>query len=259
MLSLLKKINRKFRKELKLQLHKGDKYVCPFCGYSSKDLAPIGLELPVLKEKQVIGGGKRNAGCYNCGSTDRERLIYTYLKEVEKIFNNGAQLKILHIAPEKNLSLIILKSSIKEYVCGDLFTEGYSYPSHVKNISILDIPFPENYFDLVICNHVLEHIPNDNDAIKELNRVLKVGGKAILQVPISKNSQQTFEDFSVTTPEQREIVFGQFDHVRIYGQDYEQRLHSGGFEVNRINISKDFPKNGLNPQEDLFIGQKVIS
>jgi hypothetical protein len=102
----------------------------------------------------------------------------------------------------------------------------------------------------------LEHIPTDVDAMKELHRVIKRGGRAILQVPISKNTLQTFEDFSVTDPKQRENVFGQFDHVRIYGQDYAQRLEQSGFKVNRINISTEFINSGLNKDEDIFICEK---
>jgi ubiquinone/menaquinone biosynthesis C-methylase UbiE len=124
-------------------------------------------------------------------------------------------------------------------------------------MSVLNIPFEDNYFDLIICNHVLEHIPNDIDAMKEIYRVLKKGGEAILQVPISKNSEITFENFSITEPKEREIVFGQFDHVRIYGQDYPTRLEKSGFKPQRINISKKYEKYGLNLDEDLFIGRKI--
>lgn len=209
----------------------------------------------MLKEKEVVGAGMRYGGCYNCSSSDRERLIYTYLKEFRKIFNSR-NLKILHIAPEKNLSKKLLEFGFDDYVCADLFTEGYVYPAHVKNINVLDIPYEDNTFDIVICNHVLEHIDTDLKAMKEIRRVLKTGGEAILQVPISKNNQETFEDFSITDSKQREKVFGQFDHVRIYGQDYSKRLEQAGFNVKRINISEQFPKSGLNEDEDIFIGEK---
>ena len=89
-----------------------------------------------------------------------------------------------------------------------------------------------------------------------LYRVLKIGGTAILQVPISKNSEVTFEDFSITDPKEREIVFGKFNHVRIYGQDYPTRSEKAGFKVERVNISKKYEKNGLNQDEDIFIGKK---
>jgi len=257
MIDKIKKIiPNRLKKQIRLMLHKGDKYICPFCNYSSRDLSITGIDIPILIEKQVIGGGKRFGGCYNCDSTDRERLIYIYLTEKVKIFNAGKNQCILHIAPEKILSRLLLDFCFNKYVCGDLFTEGYQYPAHVQNINVLNIPYDDNTFDLIICNHVLEHIPTDLEAMKELQRVLKIGGQAILQVPISKNSAQTFEDFSVTDQKQREIVFGQFDHIRIYGQDYVNRLEESGFKVTRINISNEYMKYGLNIDEDIFICEK---
>ena len=251
-----KLIPDKVRRGLKLRLNKGNKYVCPFCHYQAKKLAPIGLSIPVLKEKQVVGGGYRLGGCLKCGSFDRERLILVYFEMELKLFERNRDIKILHIAPEKKLTRVLLERYLENYICGDLFTPGYEHADHVQNINVLDIPFEDNYFDLVICNHVLEHIPNDIDAMKELYRVLKIGGTAILQVPISRNSEVTFEDFSITDPKEREVVFGQFDHVRIYGQDYPTRLEKSGFKVERINISKKYEKIGLNQDEDIFIGRK---
>lgn len=148
------------------------------------------------------------------------------------------------------------KIGFVKYICGDLFTEGYKYPDYVQNMNVLDIPYDDDFFDFIICNHLLEHVPNDFDAMKELFRVLKPNGKAILQVPISKNSDKTFEDFSVTNPKEREEVFGQFDHVRIYGQDYVDRLSSVRFNVERINISEKYEKYGVCIDEDIFIGIK---
>ena len=117
-------------------------------------------------------------------------------------------------------------------------------------------PFDDDTFDLILCSHVLEHVVEDDVAIRELVRVVKPGGTAILQVPISKNSAETFEDFSVVGPEEREQTFGQFDHVRIYGQDYDDRLRKGGFTVDRVNLSQQYVKYGVNPDEDLFVCSK---
>lgn len=243
------------KKMIKLAIHSGDKYQCPFCGYNSKDFYLIGYDLPVLKEKQIVGAGLRSAGCYKCSSSDRERLIYVYLRDVLKVFENK-NLSILHMAPEVNLSALLYKVGYAKYVCGDLFTEGYSYPEYVQNMNVLNIPFEDNSFDLVICNHMLEHVPADRDAMKELYRVLKPGGRAILQVPISKNTKETFEDFSISTPREKEAAFGQFDHVRIYGQDYADRLSSVGFKMERINISSKYEKYGLCKEEDIYTGVK---
>ena len=127
--------------------------------------------------------------------------------------------------------------NIKEYLCGDLFAEGYNYPSLVKKLDVTNLPFKNDHFDLIICNHVLEHINEDTKAIKEIYRVLKNNGKAILQVPISFKIDKTFEDSRVTSPKQREIKFGQNDHVRVYGKDYVNRLESCGFSVEVSKLS----------------------
>ncbi len=252
---LKKRILSKVKRTINLASHLGINYSCPICGFKSKDLSPIGLDLPVLKEKQVIGAGRRIGGCYKCGSTDRDRLIYVYLRDKVNIFNNKS-IKILHFAPERIIMNILMKSGLENYICGDLFTETYQYPDYVRNMNVLNIPFEDNYFDLILCNHLLEHVPADIDAMKEIYRVLKPNGEAMLQVPISKKFDKTIEDFSVTDPKERETLFGQFDHVRIYGQDYVDRLNSVGLKVERVNISKEYPKYGLNPEEDLFIGRK---
>lgn len=253
----LKQLAEKFLPaKLKFALNSGSRFQCPFCGFRAKNWAPIGFNLPVLKEKQVVGGGIRAAGCYKCQSTDRERLIYLYLKEILNIFEHK-NIKILHLAPEKNLSKTLYESGFEEYLCGDLFTKGYEYPEYVHNMNVLNLPFGDDFFDLIICNHLLEHVPDDSDAMRELLRVLKPDGKAILQVPISKNTYRTIENPKITTPRERKKAFGQMDHVRIYGQDYTERLASAGFDVERINISRQFEKFGLNPDEDIFVGTRI--
>jgi len=239
-----------------LLLHRGSEYVCPFCNYHSRDLFALGHNLDQSKLPDIIGGGKRRAGCYNCGSDDRERLVYMYLKSEMRLFDRGRRTRILHLAPEKQLSQKLLDFGFEEYICGDLFTLGYRYPAHVRNISVLSIPFSNNYFDLVICNHVLEHVPDDRKAMGELCRVLHEDGEAILQVPIAKALASTFEDSSITDPRRRELAFGQSDHVRVYGQDYTDRLTDCGFSMRRINIVREYPECGLNRDEDLFIGRK---
>lgn len=240
---------------LKLLLNSGSKFTCPFCNYSSKKLSIIGAKRNAFKKYQVIGGERRNGGCIKCGSKDRERLIYIYLKEKTRIIEEREKW-VLHIAPEKNLMQKMIDVGFTNYICGDLFYDGYKYPDNVQNIDVLNIPFKAETFDLIICNHVLEHIEEDVKAMKELHRVLKKTGQAILQVPISKNTFKTFEDDSVTDPKERTKVFGQRDHVRIYGQDYEERLKTSGFNVSRINISMAYSEFGLNPDEDIFVVEK---
>lgn len=239
---------------IRLFIHHGNKYVCPFCGYSSKDLLEGGLDNEALRHYQVIGGGRRRGGCWKCGATDREKLVYLYLVNELKIFDN--KLNILHIAPEKHLSEKISSHSSVKYLCGDLFCQGYVYPSYVHNMNILNLLLEDNKFDVVICNHVLEHVEDDRKAMSELYRVLKFGGVAILQVPISKVLDKTLEDFSIVEPHDREIIFGQYDHCRIYGNDYKDRLTSIGFQVEIINMSLQYNKYGINPNEDLYVCYK---
>jgi ubiquinone/menaquinone biosynthesis C-methylase UbiE len=151
----------------------------------------------------------------------------------------------------------VLKASAKiNYVSGDLNPLVAD-----RKIDITDISFENDYFDFIICNHVLEHIQDDRKAMNELFRVLKPSGEAVLQVPISKYNKKTFEDVTIIDPEGREKYFGQKDHVRIYGKDYKERLESVGFKVelydikNELNI-KNIRKYGFNKDEILYISKK---
>ena len=216
----------------------------------------IGENFPILYQKEIVACGKRKAGCHKCHSTDKERLIYLFLKNNFKIESKAKNIKLLHMAPEDNLTKLFLKFKFKEYVCGDLFLEGYKYPNYVKNMNLLELPIIDNSFDLVICNHVLEHIIDDKQAMKEIFRVLKPGGKAILQVPISANTIETIEDNKITSKSEREKHFGQYDHVRIYGQDYIQKLNSIGFRTEIINIYENYKNFALNPKENIYLVTK---
>jgi len=231
---------------------------CPICNAIQCDFNFTGLDIPVLQKYEVIGAGKRKAKCKKCGSTDRERLVYLYLRDYLKIFKDDKYIKILHIAPETNLSKRIGELKNCEYVKGDWFEEGYQYDSSVTRMNVCDIPFPAERFDLVICNHVLEHVEDDAKAMSELFRVLKSGGKAILQVPISNLLEKTLEDSSITDPEKRLEMFGQKDHLRLYGKDYVTRLIKAGFEVEEILISKEkkYKRFCLNPNEKIFACKK---
>lgn len=162
------------KKQLWLFKHRGNKYTCPFCGYSSDMLLPFGQENEAVRKHHIIGAGRRNARCLKCDSRDRERLIYIYLKQVARIFEKQ-ELEILHIAPELNLAKKLRETNFR-YICGDLFTEGYHYPEYVQNMNVLHLPFEGNTFDVILCNHVLEHVPEDRKAMSEIYRVLKPGG-----------------------------------------------------------------------------------
>ncbi len=239
-------------------LYSGSSYTCPLCASNLRTFLPFGLNHPILTEKNVVGGGYReNALCPVCGSTDRERLVYLYLLQKTAIFSTPCHL--LHVAPESVLSRVLQRQPSIDYLTADL------YPANVMvKMDITDIQFPDHSFDVIICNHVLEHIIDDHQAMSELYRVLKPGGWAILQVPFSGVSSQTYEDFSIVTPADREQAFGQSDHVRIYAkEDYQCRLKRTGFSVNIFNwfdetehFGGSTNRFGLNPQECTFVASK---
>ena len=235
----------------------GFKYKCPLCHSFLRTFRPYGLNLPVLKQKQVIGGGQREkAVCPVCGSLDRERLLYLYLLLKTDIFQKPK--KLLHVAPEKRLSEIIGRQPTIEYVTADLQSKEVKV-----EMDITDIPFPDCFFDAVLCCHVLEHIIDDRKALNEIYRILSPGGWGVLQVPLSLLLNSTYEDSSVQTREGREKAFGQADHVRIYAKDYENRLQQVGFKVDVfkwINEDKYFGGHrnrfGLNENEFVYFVKK---
>jgi len=203
-----------------------------------------------------LGGGYRYALCPRCYSTYRERLVYWHIVNKTNILYSQKIIKLLHIAPEKNLQKVLKAFSKIKYISGDL----NPLVADIE-IDITDINFEDDYFDFIICNHVLEHIVDDRKAMSELFRVLRPKGFTILQVPISKKAKETFEDFSIISSKEREKYFGQKDHVRIYGQDYKERLESIGFKVNLYDIKndlsiQDIKKYGLNEEEILHIGKR---
>jgi SAM-dependent methyltransferase len=242
---------QKYRGNAHFQSIQGDRVVCAICNSKFNEFGKFGL-IP-----------RKNAMCHTCGSLERHRLLWIYLNEKTDLFKGNTKKRLLHFAPEKVFYDIFSKNQNIEYYPCDLSPENYAYggSSEVKKVDITDIPFEENYFDVIICNHVLEHIPDDARAMSELFRVLKKYGWAILQVPIDYNRKTTYEDFSITTPEGREKAFGQNDHVRWYGRDYKERINNAGFIVNEDDFVKTFSpealfRYGLNSSELVYLCKK---
>lgn len=235
----------------------GNRFECPFCGGHFKELIPGGMDYPVLKERKVVGGGYRqNVFCPVCKSFDRERLLYLFLKNKTNIFQEN--IKILHVAPEKSLQKALIRHSNIDYISADL----ESSLAMVK-MDITKINFGDETFDVIICNHVLEHIPDDHIAMQEIFRVLKPHGWAILQVPISLTLEKTYENPKYTSPQERINEFGQIDHVRIYALDYKNRLESVGFSVKAYDYQKEIgerltQKFGLIKDEKVYICKKMM-
>jgi SAM-dependent methyltransferase len=235
----------------------GNKHECPLCKGRFSSLLPDVLPYsPVNKEKEIIG--TRYILCPRCLSHDRERLLYLFIKKhKQEIFSRD--IKLLHIAPEVNIANKLKSCSNIDYTSADLCAEE----SRIDiQMDITNIKQKDETYDVIICNHVLEHIEDDAKAMSELFRVLKKGGFAILQVPISYVIDKTFEDHSVTSSEEREVVFGQNDHVRIYGKDYIDRLENAGFSVTVHNFAEslskeDIYKYRLIENEQVFIGHKA--
>ena len=230
----------------------GSRYHCPFCNVRFARFLPDGFDLGVLEEKQVVGAGYRlNSKCPRCFSKDRERLLYLFLKHKKpQVFER--RMALLHVAPEKNLARFLRALPNVEYLSADLDS-----PIAGEVMDVTDLPLADDAYDVILCCHVLEHVEDDGAAMRELFRVLKPGGFAILQVPISYAQAATREDPSITGPREREAAFGQSDHVRIYGPDYFRRLESAGFRVTVHDPAQDFDPRDVT-RYALLTGEKVF-
>lgn len=205
-------------------------YKCVLCENNVRKFLPGGRGERVLDNLNVVGGGyRRNCICPYCHSKDRDRAIWLFLKEQSDFLTK--ELSVLHISPAEALSNKINLLNNIDY----LPTDFTGMRSGIK-VDITNTPFPADFFDIILCNHVLEHVSDDIVAMKEIYRILKPGGWALLQVPIAQDINETYEDLSVIDQEQRLNKFGQKDHVRIYGIDYEDRLRLSGFIVNKFSF-----------------------
>ena len=201
---------------------KGNLFTDPIDGKSFRKMLPYGY-----------GKQRENALSPSTLSLERHRLMWLFLRDETDFFTSTKKLKTLHIAPEQCFLSIFKKQQNLEYVTSDLES-----PIADVKADICNLPFEDNSFDVIFCNHVLEHIPDDKKAMQELFRVLKKGGFGIFQVPQDLNMDITFEDNSITDKKERARIFGQYDHVRVYGKDYFDRLREIGFKVNEIDYTK---------------------
>lgn len=237
----------------------GTKFECNLCGFKANKWLPRGHNYPIIRELNIIGAGKRNVDCKKCGSSDRDRLIFEYFKDL----NNSASLKnktLLHVAPEKTLSQKLESSFDLKVYRIDYRAKGYRfvYDKSVIHGDVQQLQFEDEQFDIVICNHVLEHVKDDNKAISEIHRVLKKGGFAILQVPISMELSKSIEAEENWSRNEKKQNLGQHDHLRLYGQDFKTKLFQHQFEPLfwHFNNPENIKQFRINSSEFVIIASK---
>ena len=200
----------------------GDKFTDPIDGKSFRKFLSYGYNKL-----------RKNALSPSTLSLERHRLLWLYLKNETVLFEK--KIKLLHFAPEQAFYKRFKKLRNIQYDTIDI-----NSPLAKIKADICDLPIKENTYDFILCNHVLEHVLDDNKAMSELYRVLKKGGTGIFQVPIDMKREKTFQDDSISDKLERNKIFGQYDHVRVYGKDYFKKLEDTGFKVQQIDYSKKF-------------------
>lgn len=227
----LTQIGLKFR-------HFGWTVECPFCGWKGNSFYPHPVPHP-----------RPNAICPRCESKERHRLLFLYLNRKTNIFAEPTD--ILEIAPGPYSYYLFGQQPLIKY-----FTIDYESAHAQCHADITQLPLPTQSVDLIICYHVLEHVMDDRRALTEIHRVLRNTGMLLIQVPIE--AEITWEDPTVTDPNERLRLFGQEDHVRVYGKDFTDRLEQMNFEVHIDDFAAHLPKNiihryGLDSNELIFV------
>jgi SAM-dependent methyltransferase len=224
--------------------YSGNGVQCPICEKEYRKFLPYGRIT-----------ARENALCPGCQSLERHRLIWLFLQQQTDFFKSPKQ--VLHIAPEDCFISRFEKLHGDGYITADIES-----PWAKVKMDIHQIPFEDNHFDVVLCNHVLEHVRDDIQALSEIRRVLKPGGFAILQVPFfAPLHDKTFEDNSITDKRERERIFGQDDHVRKYGKDYTERIAASGLHPLEEKFAFTLPhqelwRYGLGQGEIIYRGLK---
>lgn len=221
------------------RLYSGDEYYCPVCDSHLSNFPPFFRPY--------------HRWCPVCKSLARHRFVWTFFQQA-KLPIHRKNLRILHIAPEDAIRNLFLSIPGADYISGDLYNKN----AMVK-MDVCAINYPENCFDLIFCSHVLEHVDDDRQALQEFHRVLSPEGQLMLMVPII--GEITIQDPSVTNPAERERLFGQLDHVRVYGNDFVDIVAGEGFEVETIRpndfaTDEDVRRQQLDVQDRLFVCKK---
>jgi predicted SAM-dependent methyltransferase len=196
-------------------LYRGDRVECPCCGGTFRRFLPA---------VRPVGPNRPAQRCPGCGARERNRHLWLYLRDKTDFFSD--RLRVLHFAPERALEQRLAAQPNLDYVTTDLERARATVKA-----DITALPFSDESFDVILCSHVLEHVVDDRKALRELFRVLKPNGWAVVQVPTSRRLSETYEDSTIVSPRDRERAFGQADHVRIYGRDFAARVREVGFNV----------------------------
>jgi len=222
--------------------HRGDAVECPCCESSFS--------------RFISHRGRAEAKCPRCGALERHRVLWLFLERETDLLRRPG--RMLHIAPEYALQRRLSRTPGLDYLSGDLDS-----PLADCELDAMELPFEDASFDFLVCNHVLEHVGDDRRALREFHRVLAPGGWAILMCPVDNRRATTLEDPTATTPSRRHELFGQADHVRLYGRDYAGRLAEPGFEVRAERYveacgSSSVARFGLRREDDAFGGEDVF-
>lgn len=239
----------------------GGRRHCAVCGHKVWRFMPYrtgsrGVPL-LMRAVKMVGSDPDHFECPRCGAHDRERHLLMYLRANGMLDGFRGQ-SILHFAPEKRLSRFIRSAQAARYLPCDLYPQS----PDVQRVDMLDMQFESGSFDVVIANHVLEHVDDDARALAEIRRVLKPGGMAILQTPYSRKLHRTWSDPGLDTPQARLQAYGQEDHVRLFGRDIFERVVAAGFEScvrQHADVLGDIDAAmaGVNPAEPLFLFRKA--
>lgn len=233
-------------------------HYCVQCGGTPDAFAPYrdGHVDPISSVLEVVGSDVRNFACPMCWGFDRERHLLLYFDALG-LWQEISGGRVLHIAPEPDFGRR-LRNAAGEYVSGDLQPAD---PDIIR-VDLTDTGFESETFDVVVANHVLEHIPRDDLALAEIERLLVPGGMAILQTPFSPRLATSLENPSITEPDIRAALFGQEDHVRVYGRDLVHRIAACGLDVvvsphAEVLAHIDALRFGVNDKEPLIRGLKA--
>jgi SAM-dependent methyltransferase len=253
------RIPQPIRFGLRRLYHRGSGATCVLCGNGVRAFVSHGGDAEVLDRRKVVGGMRReNDRCPVCHGCDRTRMMMLWLEQAGL---DGGGARILHIAPDLGLYLWLRRQDGVEYVGSDIDAARYRHIENMHTADLTRMPFPDDDFDLVICSHVLEHVPDDAAAMREILRILRPGGRALLLTPYAQDGKGTDEDPTVEDPSERNRRFGQWDHVRIYDrEDFLARMRRAGFETSVFapfeSCSEAAEALHLNPLEVLPVGTK---